>query len=244
MSEDKDPSAGGNAGTPASKTVKAVTNKELAKTTDALQEQLAQQAAEAQNTRAELAAMEGKLDNLGNMLTELSGALTGMSAQDRPTSFNTARVEAPEQDLGGGGANQFARVRDGRRLLQGQRLVDVESPEFKAKMEMEQFMAERLTVHIHDAADEKADPHFGIWVNGREWIFARNTTVENVPRFVVFGLCCARPMHYGNKLVTDGDGVRKYTYPMSRALRYPFSVEYDPSGRRGAEWLRHALKTA
>ena len=118
-------------------------------------------------------------------------------------------------------------------------LQDVDSPEFKAKAEMEAFLAEKVKVHIHDTAEEQADPYFNIWVNGKAWTFFRNEQYT-VPRYVVFGLAKARPTKFDNKKSFTHEGIETYTYPARSGLRYGFSVIEDrnPLGR---EWLTKAM---
>lgn len=172
-------------------------------------------------------AADAKLDSI-------LSALSGMSAQNRGGVVNPT-IEPMEFDQGGGGAAEFTTTGE----LEPARVLDVESPEFKAKMDYEKFMAERLTVMIHETNEEDADQHFSIGVNGRNYPFRRGET-KQVPRYVVYGLCQCRPMRYKNHPYTDNEGNMAVRYDMSRGLRYPFSVVNDPNPR-GPAWLARAL---
>lgn len=205
--------------------------------------------AEIKRQDEQYAQLAGTVTNLakdveqqGARTEEILSVLRGMTAAERPVSFNTARVEGAEQDHGQHEASEIVTVNSKQRLKRG-RPIDVNSQEFKDKMELERFMNEMVDIHIHDADDEMADPRFTVSVNGRKWVFLRNHSYT-VPRFVVNGLCQARPVRFKNQQFVDADGVRKVRYPASRGLRYNFSVESDPSGQRGTEWLKQALRAA
>lgn len=111
----------------------------------------------------------------------------------------------------------------------------------KQKLEMLAFMREPVTVHIHESSDQQADPHFMIAVNGRKQIFSRGREYT-VPRYIVEGLARAKPVGFRNEEYFKPDGERSVRWPSTRGLRYPFSAVKDPSGDKGAAWLKIVLK--
>ena len=105
----------------------------------------------------------------------------------------------------------------------------------KEKLERLRFFAEKVKIVIHDTAEEQADPRFSVWVNGREWIFVRGLEYT-VPRYVVEGLCRAKPVGFTNQEYVKEDGTRSVRWPTKTGLRYGFSVVED--SEKGREWLK------
>lgn len=113
--------------------------------------------------------------------------------------------------------------------------ADVDSPEFRQKADREAFLHEMVEIEIQDSPDRQADPRFGVWVNGKPFVFHRGER-RKVPRFVVETLARARPVHYGNEEYMNDKAERAVRNPTRRGLRYPFAVIQD--SERGREWLR------
>lgn len=111
----------------------------------------------------------------------------------------------------------------------------------KEKAENLAFYNEPVTIHIHETAEEQADPRFDIGVNGRNYTFARGSEYT-VPRFVVWGLLCAKPVSYLNQEFVKEDGSRSVRWPTKTGLRYGFSVVNDTA--KGREWLKWAQQKA
>lgn len=199
-----------------------------APSTLALKKEIEEQKATIANLDNQVAAIDGKMDNILNLLN-------GMTAQDRPTgvpSYNES-----EDHYQGGGVTP-AEFTPGNEIVRPQ-VMDVESPEFKKKAALLEFESQPVVIRIGAGHSEDDDQVFAIYVNGRAWMFRRDVQYT-VPRYVVYGLCQARPMQYRSVEYVDATGGRAVHYPMSRGIRYPFQVVSDPDPR-GAAWLQKAL---
>lgn len=213
---------------------KRLSNAELQKQTEALASSLEEQTHQVAGLELNVTTMNAKLDNLINVLNE-------MSARDRPTSFRQmadAGALADTQDqvmeFEGRGTDTPSVIETTGRPL------DVNSKEFRDKAAELAFMNERLTISIQEVSDEDADKVVCVWVNGRAFAFNRGQEYEGIPRYVVYGLAKARPFSYRNEEYTKPNGEFAVRYPRSRGIRYPFSVIYDPNPR-GSSWLQRAL---
>lgn len=170
-----------------------------------------------------------------------SQPLVGMRAQDRPTGpavhYHEAEEVADHENVA-----TLERGADDKLAMKflkpGQTLDD---PEVRAKVEIERFMREKLVIRISEVSDELQDQSFSIWVNGEAHSFIRGRTFKDVPRYVVEGLARAKPTAYSYKEV-ERDGVRGVEYRTHTGLRYPFQVIHDPSGERGINWLDRVLQ--
>lgn len=104
------------------------------------------------------------------------------------------------------------------------------------------FMEEPVDVIVHESTDRNAEPVVEVYCNGRAQFFVRGQ-VQTVKRKFVEILANARTEAIQTKTLNTGDDVinriDKHT-----ALRYPFSVAHDPSGARGALWLKQTLGRA
>lgn len=213
---------------------KAVTTKELAaqqRDTEARIDLLDESVQATQRQVAEL----GKRFETG--FGELADLMRGMQAQHVP--IQAARSETLVEGGERLGTAHFVEGGD-EVVLKKPGLIDVESPEFKARVEYDRFMKDRVEIHVQEVNESYADPRFEIGVNGRQWKFERGRSYA-VPRYVVYALAKCRPMRYSMEERVAPDGSREYVYPSSRGQRYPFSVTADPAGQRGAEWLRRVL---
>lgn len=124
-------------------------------------------------------------------------------------------------------------------MVERVRLMDVDSPEFREKAQIEAFMEEMVEVQIHTTSDKDADQVFEIAVNGRRCMFHRGQK-KRVKRYFVFGLATARPNHYDNQAYTMNNGARAYRYPVRSGLRYPFNMTRDENPI-GEAWLERIL---
>lgn len=118
---------------------------------------------------------------------------------------------------------------------------DLNSPEFKTKMEIEAFMKEPCTVLVHQlgGVGDRSDPYVVVSVEGHKVRFELNQE-KIVPRYIVECLARAKPVNYGNEEYVRNDGVRAYRWPTTISTRYPFSVISDsPCGNA---WLQRVLR--
>lgn len=107
------------------------------------------------------------------------------------------------------------------------------------KLETEKFMAEKVTVMVHESNDDADDDFVQTWVNGRGQMFLRGEAQE-VRRCYVAALARAKRTTYKQDLdERAGEGAFN-TMKSRTALRYPFSVVHDPNPK-GAAWLRSIL---
>ena len=179
-------------------------------------------AAENENLKGELSGLKGEI-----------GEIRAMMAKNNPvTRTKTTDIEG---QIGVDGDNYF----------EGDVIVstankDVDDPMFKKKQDDLAFLAEPVTIHIHDVSDENADGRFTIWNNGRPFTFTRGET-KTVPRYIVEELMRARTTRYSNQLRVDPlTGVQEYHWPSRTGVRYPFSIVEDrnPLGREWAARVR------
>lgn len=114
----------------------------------------------------------------------------------------------------------------------------IDKPNWKDKAKMEAFMAEMVTVNVHDTTAPNADPIVEIWVNGRVQRFLRGLD-QTVKRKYVFGLVRAKKTTFGQEKFKNEAGDDAYRYPTRTAPEYPFTVKNDtPQGR---EWLKKVM---
>jgi hypothetical protein len=105
------------------------------------------------------------------------------------------------------------------------------------------FMEEKLDVIVHESTDKNADPIVEVWCNGTPQRFVRGQ-VQTVKRKFVQILADSRETSIQTKNMTGSDGEVMQRINKHTALCYPFSVASDPSGQRGALWLKQALAAA
>jgi len=158
--------------------------------------------------------------------------------RDPHTYIPQGITEAPEQDLGGDGVATMETTGDAK--MEHADIVPAQSLDrfAKEKLEMLQFMAEPVKVHIHDVSETNADPNFSIGVNGRNYYFFRGEE-KTVPRFVVEGLARAKPVGYRNEPFKMQDGSDSVRWPKRAGLRYSFATIGDSP--KGNAWLKSVL---
>lgn len=123
------------------------------------------------------------------------------------------------------------------------RPVEVERFTDMDQIEIERFMREPVEIHMHESQNEN-DPQFvEVTVNGDYRLIHRGATAV-IPRSHVGVLCDAKEARVTQKKVTAQDGSMAYQEGIITRLTYPFSVINDPSGKKGADWLRNKLKQA
>ncbi len=211
---------------PAKKT-KAITNKELQKNATLMSQQL-NDVTDAVNALAEgQAARDDKLDNVLEVFSK---------------AFNKG-MEPMEQELGKERQPFDVEFDDQNNAIGIDKgLHDVDSPDFRDKMKLLEFMEEPVEVFIHMTNEKDADKIFDIQVNGRPQIFVPGNTYI-VRRKFVDGLARAKPVHYENEEYMDvqnGKPIMSVRHPGRRGLRYPFTVVEDKNPL-GAAWLKGVL---
>lgn len=104
------------------------------------------------------------------------------------------------------------------------------------------FMEEPVEVMVHESTDPNAENPIHVGCNGVNQFFFRGQQ-QTVKRKFVEILARAKPVSYMTHEVVNGQGDRTTRITKASALRYPFSVVYDPNPR-GATWLRSILNQA
>lgn len=161
-------------------------------------------------------------------------------AKNQPTGF-TKTTEPMEMDQGTPEQPEFSTDDSGDQVIEIPSNTDVDSPPFKAKADYEKFMADPVKIKIHTTSEKHADKKFMIKVNGKAARFVRGE-VATVPRYIVEGLCRAKPISYENEEYINSQGDKDYRYIPSTGLRYGFSVLEDPRGSYGDAWLENLLQ--
>lgn len=183
--------------------------------------------------------IETKLDTLADNVNTLVDII-GRNAKDVPVIVHQS-LDAADQDMGKSAPAQFTEQAgtSAEATLVTPRPENFNDPVHQEKLANLKFMAEMVTVHIHDTAEKNADPCFEIQVNGEKEYFIRGQQ-KTVRRYFVEGLARAKPVSYKNEEYTTSDGVRAVRWPSNRGIRYPFSVVEDRNPR-GASWLKSVL---
>jgi hypothetical protein len=115
----------------------------------------------------------------------------------------------------------------------------IDRPLSADKIENERFMAEKITVMVHESNDDADDDFVQTWVNGRIQMFRRGVP-QDVKRCFVEALARAKRTTYKQNL-DERLGTEKFNVLHPRtALHYPFSVLHDPSPK-GQAWIKNVL---
>lgn len=102
------------------------------------------------------------------------------------------------------------------------------------------FMEERVTIHLHDPQDNNPEPIVPVGVNGKV-LYLRRGETHTLPRKYIEVLARARRVNYRSQEAVAADGSRTMVLKSSTTLQYPFTVVSDPSGAKGAEWLKRIM---
>jgi hypothetical protein len=124
-------------------------------------------------------------------------------------------IDAPAEKVGQDGV--FSVPSEGPARIVAPSIEVPEKPVDEEKLAMLKFMEDVLEIQIHSSTDKTADQ-----------VFEK--------------LALTKVTNYENKEVRSEEGEKAYVYPSHTALRYPFSVLFDPHPR-GGDWLRWALAT-
>lgn len=108
-------------------------------------------------------------------------------------------------------------------------------------LDFERFMADVLTIHLHDPGSDDEPQFAEVTVNGIYKLAVRGDHLD-MPRSHVQVLAQAKHMKVQQKKVVNADGSMGYEERAVLRMTYPFAVMHDPAGKRGAEWLKQLLK--
>jgi hypothetical protein len=103
------------------------------------------------------------------------------------------------------------------------------------------FNEQFVEVMVHESTDEKAENPVFTACNGVTQYFLRGET-QKVRRKYVAILASCKEHSIKTVEYTQPDGARAMRIERSSSLKYPFSVIYDPAGKKGADWLRSLLQ--
>ncbi len=141
-----------------------------------------------------------------------------------------------------GGVEQVDRdkgVLTGNALESDVIVTDVEPRINPAALSIEAFMAQELTVRIHDPSNDQDPKYVELNVNGDYRLLVRDSAREQrVKRYHVALLAQAKTARVVQKPHTDSEGFQSWREEVQLRLSYPFNVEHDPAGQKGRDWLR------
>lgn len=173
---------------------------------------------------------------------QLAEPATTPSFERKPTLDvdGSARIDGGEE------AVSAERAAAGGMALEHDRIVlDVEPRIDTAALGLEAFMAEQLEVVLHDPASDAEQDYIELRVNG-DYLIARRDAAHPVRmrRYHVAVLAQSKSANLRQERFIDGDGFQGYREKVVLRQSYPFQVIHDPSGSRGAAWLRPLISGA
>ena len=145
----------------------------------------------------------------------------------------TPRIETPNEYLGQENMLAIDELGNGKKEVE---IIDKVMP--PSILEMEAFMAEPVTVMIHDSNDANDVDLVSVQVNGIIQYFQRGTP-QTVKRYFVERLARAKRTTFSQDLDERLGEAMNHLKPR-HALKYPFSVIEDKNPR-GSAWLRQIL---
>jgi len=111
----------------------------------------------------------------------------------------------------------------------------------KKQFEELKFNEEFVEVMVHESTDPNAENPVFTACNGVSQYFFRGQPQQVRRKFVAILASC-KEHSLKTEEYTSGDGARAIRLKRTSSLKYPFSVISDPSGRRGADWLKSLLQ--
>jgi hypothetical protein len=141
-------------------------------------------------------------------------------------------------------AEQIGQRREARIAFEGPAHIDrddievVPGPVFKDKAETEAFMADKITVLIHNSREEHPVDPVMLSVNGRQIFIWRNQPTI-IKRCYLERLCRAKPEGITQDAANPDPKIAN-KLNISSGLLYPFSVIDDPSPK-GHAWMQKIL---
>ena len=112
-----------------------------------------------------------------------------------------------------------------------------------AQISMEAFMAQELEIHLMDPATEDEPQFAEVTVNGEYRLLHRGMPAT-VKRCHVAVLAQAKEQRLKQVKIVNPDGSMGYEEKMVTRMTYPFSVIFDPAGRRGADWMKQQMSNS
>ena len=110
---------------------------------------------------------------------------------------------------------------------------------------MDRFMAEEIEVIMHDPAHETEPRYIELNVNGDYRLAVRDSQHPiMLKRCHVAILAQAKTASLRQTKTVDSEGFQTYRDQAVLRQSYPFSVQHDPSGQRGRDWLRPLITSA
>lgn len=160
------------------------------------------------------------------------------------TPTKSSMIDSTEIDIDNGTvAMSIANTAKGSNPLLDSSIV-TEPVYATAQLDEEAFMAQPVDVMLLEPSNE-SEPQFAeVTVNGNYRLLPRDGNVITIPRTHVGVLCDAKIQRVTQRKVVTSDGSMGYEEQVKTALAYPFSVISDPSGAKGAEWLKKKLRSA
>lgn len=104
------------------------------------------------------------------------------------------------------------------------------------------FANELVTVLVAEQTEQYPEPCVSTWNNGRHQLFPRGVEVTCKRKFLEI-LARSKPIRYTNQEYVDAEGVRKFRYPRTFAVKYPFVVVRDDN-QLGRPWIKRLLQEA
>lgn len=175
-------------------------------------------------------------------------AIGGAAQPATTNSFErkpTIEVDGSHKIDGGVEAVDVDRGIAGMALANDKIELDVERRIDANALSIERFMAEELDVVLNDPASETEPQFVEIRVNG-DYVIARRDSQFPVKmkRYHVAILAQSKTATLRQTKRTDHEGFQSYKEEVVLRQSYPFSVLHDPSGSRGAAWLRPLITGA
>lgn len=162
------------------------------------------------------------------------------SRRTQPLRSTRKDLNASEQTVGQDRPRTLRSTGPAADALEPQHIEPVDGPLNPEKAAALAFMEEELLVVVHDSTNDNDEPIPAVWNSGRAQYFIRGQH-QRVKRKFVEVLARLKITKYTQRLEKDGAGNDTYKNIPHTALRFPFSVIEDPSGQKGADWLKRVL---
>lgn len=161
----------------------------------------------------------------------------------RPVRSTRRDLDTTDHKIGQDSKRAMKSRGPAKEALDESTVVAVDRVVSKEKLEALAFMEEEVTIIVHQSTNPIDEPYPEVWNDGVHQMFQRGQP-QKVKRKFVEVLARAKKTAFGNEKYKDGNGDDAYRYPSHTALKYPFAVQHDPSGDKGAAWLRNVLAEA
>jgi hypothetical protein len=157
-----------------------------------------------------------------------------------PNVAPTATLEPMEQIIGQDVPRKMSSTGPASEALEPAHVQAVDKPVNGEKLANLAFMAEPVTIHIHDTSDPQAEQIFEIGNGGKRELFKRGET-KTVQRKFVEVLLRAKITTFTQARRRGDDGVMYDMQVPHTSLRYPFSVVRDDHPR-AKDWMQTMLR--